>query len=273
MSFAHEVICVSSSVRDQAVEYGLCPSGKIRVLCGGSGNGVDSTKRFNPENVPVSSRVAIRAKYAIPIDAIVLGFVGRIVWSKGIVELADAWRSLREEFPDVHLLMVGGAESEDPIPKQVAEQLHKDLRVHLVGEEWNTPPLYAAMDLVALPTYREGFPNVLLEAAAMRLAVVATSVPGCIDAVSDGVTGTLVPPYDSQKLAGAITEYLKDVELRHRHGSAARARVVVEFRQEAIWQALFQVYMSCLVRAKVGAISSRLMAGTAHGPHSSHLCE
>jgi glycosyltransferase involved in cell wall biosynthesis len=246
--FAEEVVCVSASVRTQVVHSGLCHSGKIKVLGAGSGNGVDSTNRFNPENVPVSSRVDVRAKHGIPNDATVLGFVGRIVWSKGIVELSEAWSSLREEFQNLHLLMVGGAESEDPIPPHVDQLLRGDSRVHLIGEEWNTPPLFAAMDLFVLPTYREGLPIVLLEAGAMKLPVVATRVSGCVDVVEDGITGTLVPSRDAQKLAGAIRSYLKDPELQRRHGSAARDRVVREFRQEAIWQALHQEYIQCLLR-------------------------
>ena len=271
--FAQEVVCVSASVRTQAVDSGLCPAGKIKVLGGGSGNGVDSTNRFNLSKLEESSRAQARSKYGIPVDAIVLGFVGRIVWSKGIVELAEAWCGLRSEFPNLHLLMVGGAEAEDPIPTQVDEQLRKDPRVHLIGEEWNTPPLYAAMDVVVLPTYREGFPNVLLEAAAMSLPVVATSVPGCVDAVKDGVTGTLVPPYDSQKLAGAIRSYLKDPELQRRHGSAARERVVREFRQETIWDALHQEYIQCLLRKKLEPPLSKPMRGTSHSAHSLHRSE
>lgn len=270
---AHQVLCVSASVQALAVDGGLCPAEKIQVLLQGSCNGVDSTNRFNPENVPMSSRVDMRAKYGIPNNATVLGFIGRLVWSKGIVELSEAWSGLREEFPNLHLLMVGGAESEDPIPTQVDKQLRKDPRVHLIGEEWNTPPLFAAMDILVLPTYREGLPIVLLEAAAMSLPVVATSVPGCVDAVKDGVTGTLVPPYDSQKLAVAIRSYLKDPELQRRHGSAARERVVREFRQETIWHALHQEYIQCLLKRKLEPPLSKPMRGTSQSAHALHLSE
>ena len=172
---ADQVFCVSSSVRQVALENGLCPPDKIAVLARGSGNGVDAVRRFNGADLSPALRDETRGRYEIPCDALVLGFIGRIVRSKGIIELAGAWKRLRDEFPNLHLLLVGPYEAQDPISPEVDEELRRDARVHLIGEEWNTPPLYAAMDVLALPTYREGFPNVLLEAAGMKVPVVATS--------------------------------------------------------------------------------------------------
>jgi glycosyltransferase involved in cell wall biosynthesis len=212
---------------------------------------VDATERFDPDRLPIGTRRDVRAQYGIPEDALVLGFIGRIVHSKGITELAEAWSSLREEFPSLHLLLVGPLEPQDPIPPKVEESLRRDRRVHLIGEEWNTPPLYAAMDLFVLPTYREGFPNVLLEAGAMRLPVVATRIPGCADAVNDKATGILVDPYDASALVRAVSRYLRDSELRRRHGLAARERVLSQYRQEAIWQALYLEYLRLLGEQKV----------------------
>jgi len=270
--FANQVLCVSTSVRDVAMDTGLCPGEKIKVLSRGSCNGVDTVHRFNPSQLPASARGETRAKYGIPQDACVLGFIGRIVWSKGIVELAEAWGGLRNEFPGLHLLMVGPLEPEDPIPRRVEELLRGDSRVHLIGEEWDTPPLYAAMDVLVLPTYREGLPIVLLEAAAMGVPVVATRVPGCMDVVEDGMTGTLVPPYDSQSLNLAIGCYLRNSQLRREHGLAARELVLRDFRQEVIWRATYEEYVRCLLKKNLAPPVSESVRGTCpHGRSESAL--
>jgi glycosyltransferase involved in cell wall biosynthesis len=249
-ALAHRVLAVSHSMRRIAVAEGLCAAEKIAVLAGGSGNGVDATGRFGPQ--PAHVRRDARARLGIPQDALVVGFVGRVVREKGAVELATAWKALREIEPRLHLLLVGRVETEDAVPREVLAELQADPRVHLTGVDPNTPPLYAAMDVVALPTYREGFPNVALEAAAMGLPIVATSVPGCVDAVVDGVTGTLVPARDAGALASALGGYLADPALRGRHGAAARARVVAAFRREVIWEALETEYDALLAASAAG---------------------
>jgi glycosyltransferase involved in cell wall biosynthesis len=245
-ALSHRVICVSHSLRDAAIREGICRAEKIGVLAGGSGQGVDAERRFDPARVGAQAGREIRARYGIPEWARVLGFIGRLVRDKGVVELEVAWQRLRAEYPDLHLLLVGPFEPQDPIPADVRGRLEGDPRVHLAGMDWETPPYYAAMDLVVLPTYREGFPNVPLEAAAMGLPVVATRIPGCVDAVQDGVTGTLVPVRDTDALASAIRRYLDDPALRRDHGAAGRERVLRDFRQEVICEAMYQAYLSLL---------------------------
>jgi len=117
------------------------------------------------------------------------------------------------------------------------------------------PEFYRMVDLIVLPTYSEGFPNVLLEAAAMALPVVATRVTGCVDAVEDQVTGALVPPRDADALLAAMVRYLDDPELRNRHGAAARERVLRSFRPEPIWDAVLEEYHH-LLKAK-GLVQSQ----------------
>ena len=240
-TLAHRVLCVSHSLREVALSESLCPADKITVLLAGSGHGVDATGIFDPVR-HTHARDETRDQLGIPRDAVVVGFVGRIVRDKGLVELAGAWQILRESYPALHLLVAGRFESQDPVPPDVESVLRADPRIHLAGWARQTAPLYAAMDIVALPTYREGFPNVPLEAAAMTIPVVATRVPGCTDAVQEGVTGTLVPVRDARALADAIAAYVSDPVLRRAHGHAGRERVIREFRPEPFWDALYEQY-------------------------------
>jgi len=243
---AHQVLCVSHSLRKMVIENGICPPEKIKVLLNGSINGVDATNLFNPGRLDPSTRQKTRAEWGIPANGVVVGFVGRIVRDKGIIELVEAWNVLQEQFPNAHLLVVGRFEPYDPIPAEVHVQLHNDPHIHLTGYSDRVAPLYAAMDVLALPSYREGLGLAALEASAMVVPVVATCIPGCMDAVVDGVTGTLVPPRDAQSLAKALRSYLDDPRLRRRHGEAGRDRVLRDFRPEAIWEATYEEYARLL---------------------------
>jgi len=250
-ALATRVLCVSHSLREVALRERLTRAAKIAALGSGSGQGVDATGRFDPASLPPNMRADVRAELGVPADALVLGFVGRIVRDKGIGELVAAWRTLRERFPTVHLLVVGPFEDEDPIASNDRAALERDPRVHLTGFRRDTERFYSAMDLVTLPSYREGFPNVPLEAASMRLPVVSTLVPGCKDAVADGVTGTLVAAGDASALQNALARYLDSAERRAAHGTAGRERVLREFRRELVWEGIARAYDAELHRGGV----------------------
>jgi glycosyltransferase involved in cell wall biosynthesis len=246
---AHRVFCVSDSIRKVSIRLGICPKDKIQVLCNRSSNGVDG-RTFQRTGLVQKWARELRANMNIPEDALVMGFVGRLVRDKGIWELVSSWRILRREFQNLHLLVIGSAEAQDPLSPEILDLLGKDERIHRV--EWvpkkKMPGHYAAMNIVVLPSYREGFPNVLLEAAAMALPVAATRIPGCLDAVVDGLTGILVPPRDAAGLAHAVHRLLEDPGLRWRMGEAGRQRALRDFRPEPIWLALCQEYWSLLRR-------------------------
>lgn len=241
-ALATEVFCVSRSLRDVSIELRLAAPEKVRVLAGGSGQGVDARGRFDPDRLDPDARRRARAGLGIPDDALVFGFVGRVVRDKGLRELASAWAGVREALPHARLLVVGPRDGSDVEPS-VLGALDSDSRVHAIPVFTDdTPAAYAAMDVVVLPTYREGFPNVPLEAASMRLPVIATRIPGCVDAVEDGITGTLVPARDAAALEQAMLRYGRDPSLRMDHGRTGRARVVREFAREAIWAAMADRY-------------------------------
>ena len=243
---AHQVICLSESLREVVIAEGLCPPEKIKVLGHGNIDGVEADRTFNPARISTESAQLVRARYQIPQRALVMGFVGRIVRDKGLIELTQSWRVLREEWPSLHLLVAGRFESQDPIPADVEATLRSDPRVHLAGMVHDMPSIYRTLDLLVLPTYREGFGTALLEAAAMELPVIATRIPGCVDAVRDGETGLLVPVRDAEALTAAIRIYLGDRKLRRQHGANGRHRALRDFDPEKMREGLFQEYLRLL---------------------------
>ena len=246
-ALAHRVFCVSHSLRDQLVSLGLVNPRKVLVAHAGSGNGVDAAWAYNPSNMPADARAEQRAGWNVPLTAEVIAFVGRLGIDKGIIELTAAWRAIREEFPEAHLVLAGPIDNaRDTLPAGVLVTLQSDPRVHLLGLLTDARAVYAAADLIVHPSYREGFPNVPLEAAAMGLPVITTTATGCRDSVVDGVTGAVVPVGDADALSGAIRRYLAAPAMRRAHGAAGRERALTDFAPERIWATYLDEYRRLL---------------------------
>lgn len=245
---ASQVLAVSRSVADAMIGTGLCPSHKMKVLHHGSSNGVDADGMFTPDAVAPDQVRALRHRLQIPADAYVIGFVGRVVKDKGFVELAQAWQEIKRVRPNGRLIVVGPPERDDAVPESFVKGLMEDPSVIITGmvSKEEMPSYYKMMNVVSFPSYREGFPNVVLEAAAMEVPVVATRVTGCVDAVIHGVTGALIPPRDTKALKDALIDYLDDPALARRHGQAARNRVLKDFRPQDVWEALLNEYVRVL---------------------------
>ena len=216
---------------------------KIKTLLHGSINGIDFVHKFNPERILLQERMELRRRHGIPDNSLVIGFLGRIVKDKGIADLSLAWETIRASYPETDLLLVGPVERGNPVSHDILRCFSDDPRIHLPGPVLDAPPFYSIMDILVLPSHREGFGLAAIEAAAMRLPVVATRIPGCIDAVEEGKTGLLVPPRAPVELAEAIGRYLRDPALREKHGNAGRCRVEKLFRQSDIWSALHAEYL------------------------------
>jgi len=242
-ALAHRVWVNSFSLRDFVVEQKLSAASKTIVIGNGSANGVD-VSRFTPATD--EQRARSRALSGVPENAFAIGFAGRMTRDKGVAELVQAFLMLRERHADLHLVIAGEYEDQDPVADEVKQAIATTGGIHFLGWGTDMPSLYAGLDLLVLPSYREGFPMAVLEAAAMGIAAVTTDAAGCIDSVDDGVTGAIVPVGDATALANAIDRYYADREMLERHGAAARTRVLEKFDSEVIWRALVVEYRKLL---------------------------
>jgi len=229
---AHEVICVSSSVRQCAIDAKIVPASKTVMLGEKASDGI-CLKRFD-----AGAEVISRDSLGLPENSFVVGYVGRLTRDKGVQELVQAVMKLATDGRDVRLLVVGAPESGDPVDEECSRLLNTSALIHATGYVENPGPYYPVMDLFALPSYREGLGNVLLEAAATGTPSVATRVTGIVDAVEDGVTGVLVPARDITALANAIGDLIDDPAKRQAMSAAGPEFVKTHFDADAMTDAL-----------------------------------
>ena len=221
---------VSDSLYAAALQHGICHESKMSVLGHGSSHGVDTT-RFRHRD---TERLLRRTELDLTEDVFVLGFVGRLSVDKGIRDLKEIWSAFREATTQGHIIVIGQTDPTDPPPSQVLTWLQHDPNVTWLGQ-LDAATWYSAFDVLALPSYREGFPNVVLEASASSVPTCAYRVTGSSDAVVDGVTGTLVGPGDRRAFIDALIAYSESQVLRHQHGQAAAARVRANFETNGVW--------------------------------------
>lgn len=217
-----------------AVSEGLYHENKGEVVWNGSACGVDPVK-FDIGRKDEWRR-EIRSKYGIGADDLVFGFAARLTRDKGINELLEAFR--QADLPGAKLLVMGGMDNESSIRKDLLDWTKDDSRVILAGRVDDINRHYAALDVFISPSYREGFGLVLIEAQAMGLPVIATDVPGQIDAFIPNTTGLPVPVKNSQAISEAMKQLAGDKELRLKMGSAAREYAVGSYEQKELFRRL-----------------------------------
>lgn len=186
---------------------------------------------------------AMPADLGLPDDAVAIGYVGSFEPRKGLRDLARAWPRIAASVQRAHLVLVGKGSEEPALRALLADSP----RVHWLGYRADTPGIYKALDLLVLPSYVEGAPNVVLEAMAASVPVVATAVSGTPELVAAGVTGELVTAGDVEQLASVVSALAVDDERRRSYGAAGRAVVEERFRLETMvdaYESLLQRVMS-----------------------------
>ncbi len=236
---SHAVLSQNREDIHTAVQEGICQPGQIEHI----GNGIDVC-RFDRAAVDIDRLEALRRELGLSPDEQVVGFVGRLVAEKGILELFDAMRVLRRRFPMCRLLMIGPVDSDmvDAIQPSTADTYGIGDITVFTGYRHDMPELYRLMNVCVLPSHREGMPRSLMEAAAMGVPCVATSIRGCREVVQEAITGFLVPVHDAQALADGIGRILGDEGTAA--GMAARARHVAceQFDERLVFERVKLAY-------------------------------
>jgi glycosyltransferase involved in cell wall biosynthesis len=240
---AHVVLCNSASLRAQALALGIAPERKLRLLGEGSSNGVD-IDRFSP------GPSEVRDKLGIPHEAKVVGFVGRLTCDKGLPDLLQAFEAILHAEPAAHLLLVGWFDAaEDALDKDLRTRILRHPRIDCTGFVSDTAPYYRAMDVMVLPTWREGFPNAVLEAAATGVPVVTTASTGARDSVVSEVTGFLVPPGYPVAISDAVLKIIGSPERQRSMGQAARSWILDHYLESRVLTMTAEYYRSLIESA------------------------
>lgn len=200
-----------------------------------AGSGVD-LQRFQPLTpTEITARNGSRVRVLL---------AARLLWDKGIAEFIEAARLLRAAGKDFELLLAGTPDPGNPsaVPEANVREWVREGLVDWLGHIEDMPKLFRTIDVVVLPSYREGLPKTLIEAAACGLPLITTDVPGCREVIDDGVEGLLIPVRDGAALAAAITRLCEDAGLRRRQGEAARRRAVAEFDDRSVNERTIEVY-------------------------------
>lgn len=231
---ATHVLADSPSQRDLLVDEGIVSPGRCVVLGDGSVSGVD-LQRFRPDS---EARAAVRKELGIAEHARVVLYLGRITRDKGVLDLARAFARL----PEDTVLVVAGPDEEG----LAARMLELAKRVKITGYTAQPERFLAAADVLCLPSYREGFGSVVIEAAASGVPAVASRIYGVTDALVHGETGLFFAPGNADELAAKLREILDDGALRGRLGAQARARATERFSQERLTRELADFYARVL---------------------------
>lgn len=238
----------SFTLKDIMVKGNLSPKNKLKVIAKGSSNGLD-THHFSNNHFSANDLILQKNILGINENDVVCVFIGRIVKDKGINELLEAFNSLSESAVNLKLLLVGTQEKElDPLSDHSLKILNENKRIIQVEWQEDVRAFLAVSDIFVFPSYREGFPNVVMQAGAMELPSIVTDINGSNEIIWDGVNGLVIPVKDARTLEKAIKLLIANPEKRKKMAQNARPRIIDNYEQSFVWNCLLHEYIELLDR-------------------------
>lgn len=224
---------------------------KFKVLGNGSSNGID-TQFFSKSDEQKQLAQQLRINENVEPGAWVWIFIGRIVKDKGMEELLSAWKKIHRAFPHDRLWLLGVEERElDPLSATALEEMEQNPSVKRWGFVQDVRPFLAASAVLVFPSYREGFPNVPMQAGAMECALILSDINGCNEIIEQHVSGILVPAKSESALYDAMQQLRNHPAQRDALASAARKRISEGYNQQQLWNNILEEYTFCLKEKNV----------------------
>jgi glycosyltransferase involved in cell wall biosynthesis len=241
---ATQVYPNSKGLKEFIEKNKFCSENKLKIIADGSSNGID-TRHFSPVHVSSEERKKLREEFHIQADDITFCFVGRLVKDKGINELVQAFVEINNQYPQTKLLLVGPFERElDPLLPETETEIQNNPHIISTGFQSDVRPYLAISNIFVFPSYREGFPNVVMQAGAMELPCIVTDINGCNEIIEDGANGLIIPPKNEKALQEKMELLLNDSDLRANLKNNARERITSRYEQRMVWEKLLEEYKS-----------------------------
>lgn len=232
----------SKGLHDFIIANKFTNQGKLKIIANGSSNGID-TKHFAPEQVSQSLQQILKTKLQIQRDDFVFVFVGRLVGDKGINEVVQAFKQITKNNLNVKLLLVGMYETNlDPLDESTHEEIDTNKNIVFAGFQKDIRPYLAISNAMIFASYREGFPNVVLQAGAMGLPSIVTDINGCNEIIIDEKNGIIIPVKNSEAIEKAVLKMIKEKDFFASLQSNAREMISSRYEQKLIWESILEEY-------------------------------
>jgi len=226
------------------LEHKFTKPNKLKVIGNGSSNGIN-TEHYDTTLVSEGVKTNLRAELNISKDDVVFIFIGRIVRDKGINELVAAFNSLSEKSENCKLILVGPRENHlDPLLPETEDLIKSNKQILAVGLQKDIRPYVAISDVLTFPSYREGFPNVVLQASCMGLPCIVGNINGCNEIIENNINGLIIPVKDAKAIENAMQFMIDFPEKRKAMIAHTRTRIIERYKQEFVWNELLKTYQT-----------------------------
>jgi glycosyltransferase involved in cell wall biosynthesis len=252
---ADEVLPNSKSMYNYLLDENLIEASKLKIISEGSSNGFDD-ERFNPEKILSGKIDEVKRMIEFDTKNFYLLFVGRMVIDKGLVELIESFLYLQSSYPNLKLLLLGEYEDDlSNIPEHIKWQIKTNSNIFHLGWRSDVEIFLSIANVLIHPSHREGFPNIVLQAAAMKCPILCSKIPGNIDIISSNQVGYLFAPQDKKSLINTFENFISDIELATMKAEKLQAYVWQNYPRRKVHEKIYKYYLTKLQEVELGQTS------------------